>query len=54
MTKNEVGGVSAACTLGEIAAILCAEELEGFSGAELLTRAIANTPSNERRIRGMA
>ncbi len=42
MTKNEVGGVSAGCTLGEIAAILCAEELEGFSGAELLTRAIAN------------
>ena len=54
MTKNEVGGVSAACTLGEIAAILCAEELEGFSGAELLCRTIANTPANERRLRGMA
>jgi len=54
MKTTEVGGVSQSCQMGEIAAILCAGELEGFSGAELLARTLTNTPANERRLRGMA
>lgn len=40
--------------LGECAAIVCAGEREGFSGAALLARAITNTPANEATLRGMA
>ncbi|HOS82519.1 MAG TPA: hypothetical protein PK445_07315 [Methanolinea sp.] len=41
MTKKTVGnGVSAACKLGEIAAIVCATEDNGSYGTGLLARAI--------------
>jgi hypothetical protein len=40
MKKLGSEGNSTACQLGEIAAIVCAPDLEGFSGAELLTRAL--------------
>lgn len=41
--KTGENGVSCACKLGEIADVYCAPEREGFSGAELLTRAVANS-----------
>lgn len=52
--KTELEGVSGACKPREIADVYCAPEREGFSGAELLARAIANTPTNELTIRGFA
>ena len=52
--KGKIGsGGAQSCTIGEVADIYCAPENIGFSGAALLARAIANTPANERRLRGM-
>jgi hypothetical protein len=49
MKKTEGGGVSAACKLGEIAAIVVARD-DIYSG--LYARTLNNTPANEAAIRG--
>ena len=54
MKKTEVGGVSSSCQMGEIAEIIVAPTGNTVFGADLLCRTIANTPANERRVRGMA
>lgn len=53
MKNVERSGSPSCCTFGGWAAIICAEEDEGFSGLELLARAIANRPPNEGRLRGL-
>lgn len=54
MKKDSTAGGPSECNLGETAAILYAGDDESFSGRALLARAIANTPTNERTIRGLA
>jgi hypothetical protein len=54
MKNREPGPFPADAAPGDFATAVCAGGREGFSGAALLARTIANTPPNERTIRGLA